>query len=351
MLAGIDLHTGTRVAIATSVPSTQTAVARSTRAGSVRIDHPNVVRTLDCGWSDGEMCVVMERVEGPTLKQALSDHREPSVSEAVAIADALEAGLAALHQQKIIHRDLKPANIILSSSGPVIIDFGLVRRIGEETVTGENKAVGSLAYMAPEQLTQPDRVSTAADLYSLGAVLFEMLTGRPPHDHADEDELARAIVHDEPARPSSLVASVPTDIDERCSRLLSKVAADRARLSCFRCLACGKRLATSCSTCPGCSLAFPPNQSRLMFTQGSAAGQTFLIPMATFVTGRLQIAPEDRSMSRAQMAVTCTGSVSVRDLGGPNPTRLADCPLSFDSFLTPGDRLAVGGTTGIFMTN
>ncbi len=132
VLAGEDLQTSQRVAIRLCVSASGSAAHRMQRAASIDVVHPNVLRTLAGGISNGQPCHVTEYIPGPTLKQHIQERGRLRCSEALWIVAGVLRGLGALHQAGVIHRDIKPANIILGPDGPVIIDLGLARLVGRD---------------------------------------------------------------------------------------------------------------------------------------------------------------------------------------------------------------------------
>jgi serine/threonine-protein kinase len=186
------------------------------------VSHPNVVAVYDAGDEGGKPHLVMELVDGKPLNAFM---REGEVRSRVALLEKAARGVAAAHEKGIVHRDLKPANILVTPAGePKVTDFGLARaarEIGGLTRTGIT--LGTPLYMAPEQVEGGGRgVSARTDVYALGAILYEMLTGRPPHECDDIVELYGRILMREPARPRSVDPRVPVDVETICLKALEK---------------------------------------------------------------------------------------------------------------------------------
>ena len=186
--------------------------------------HPNVVQIYDVGDVDGRPYFTMELVEGGTLAQRLAGTPQEA-RQAGELAATLAGAVQAAHACGIIHRDLKPSNVLLATDGtPKISDFGLARRLGDGAgLTQTGVAVGTPSYMAPEQARgRPDAVGPAVDVYALGAILYELLTGRPPFKGESAAETVHQVIFQEPAPPSLVNPKVPRDLETICLKCLQK---------------------------------------------------------------------------------------------------------------------------------
>ncbi|HEX8521478.1 MAG TPA: tetratricopeptide repeat protein [Tepidisphaeraceae bacterium] len=186
--------------------------------------HPHIVQVYDVGDFEGRPFFTMEFLEGGTLAKRLA-HKPQPINESAAMIAALARAVGAAHAGGIIHRDLKPSNILLTSDGtPRISDFGLARRLQvAEDLTLASARVGTPGYMSPEQFdSKRGEITPVTDIYSLGAILYEMLTGRAPFvsDNVHETEL-QLLTH-EPVPPSKLNPKVPRDLQTICLKCLSK---------------------------------------------------------------------------------------------------------------------------------
>jgi serine/threonine protein kinase len=227
--------TGRRVALKTVHPWIEGSVGALRReALALRcIDHPGVVSILDEGMINGAPFLVMELIEGRSFSTLLANR--PSQPEGVDTATLtllhkVCSTLALLHQQGIVHRDLNPRNIVLREPDvPVLVDFGLVGRFagarGRDVLEVGGVTMGSLAYMAPEQICG-ELIDARADLYALGCVLYQVLTGRLPFVASSSEAMIRAHLRDPPLRPSEF-CPVPARLEQLTLRLLAKRAHDR----------------------------------------------------------------------------------------------------------------------------
>jgi eukaryotic-like serine/threonine-protein kinase len=232
VFAATDLRLGRVVAlkrIPAAVVPDATARARMAREARAlaRVNHPNVVTVFDTVQDDGHPFLVMELVGGDTLRDALDRETRLEPGRAITIASELASGLAAAHAQGIVHRDLTPSNIFLTPSGTVKIgDFGIARMMTEAALTRTGEVFGSPPYVAPEQLTGAT-VDARADLYSVGCVLFEILSGRPPFIGDDPLALSYQHVHAEPVRIDEVVPGIAPELAGLVHRMLAKDPNDR----------------------------------------------------------------------------------------------------------------------------
>jgi WD40 repeat protein len=191
--------------------------------------HPNIVQVHDVGDADGRPYFTMEYLEGGSLAQKLAGTPQPA-HEAAALLATLAEAMHAAHQAGIVHRDLKPANILFTPDGtPKITDFGLARRLeGGAGLTLSGVTLGTPSYMAPEQARGQSRVvGPAVDVYSLGAVLYETLTGRPPFRAESAGETVHQLLTQDPVPPSRLNSKVPRPLETVCLMCLRKEPARR----------------------------------------------------------------------------------------------------------------------------
>jgi tRNA A-37 threonylcarbamoyl transferase component Bud32 len=194
-----------------------------------RLQHPNIVQVFDTGLRDGRPYFSLEYCEGGSLQQRLDGTPMPP-AQAAGLIETLAKAMHFAHQRGIVHRDLKPANVLLTADGtPKITDFGLAKRLGEDQGhTGTQAILGTPTYMAPEQASgRTKQVGPAADIYALGAVLYDMLTGRPPFRGATALDTLQMVQSAEPIPPARLQPGVPGDLQTICLKCLEKDAEKR----------------------------------------------------------------------------------------------------------------------------
>ena len=194
---------------------------------AARLSHPRLVTVFDSGVDETTPFIVMELVAGRTLRQVLDETGMLPAGQAVGIAAAVCEALEVAHAAGLVHRDIKPANIALADGGEVkVLDFGIARADGTDGGTRTQMMLGTAAYLSPEQASGR-QAGPQADLYSLGCVLFEMLTGAPPFSADSAVALAYRQVHDDPGPPSARRPGLPDQLDQITARLLAKDPAAR----------------------------------------------------------------------------------------------------------------------------
>jgi serine/threonine protein kinase len=212
-------------------PKFVTRFQREAKAASA-LQHPNIVQVFDYGQSDGNYFIVMELIEGTDLRRYLRSRGILAVDRAIIIAHDVALGLGAAHRRGIVHRDVKPQNVLVGRDGSIkLTDFGIAsvyKGINDERLTTTGMTLGTVQYYAPEQ-AQGEIVTPAADVYALGIVMYEMLTGRTPFEGDTPVAVAMQHIQDLPMPPSQLNPNIPPVLEEIIMRCLEKVPEMRFR--------------------------------------------------------------------------------------------------------------------------
>ncbi len=197
---------------------------------TANLQHPNLLPLFDSGEVDGLLFYVMPYVEGETLRHRLDREKQLPVDEAVRISVAIANALDYAHKHGVIHRDLKPENILLQEGQPVVADFGIalaVSKAGGNRITQTGLSLGTPSYMSPEQATGDRIIDARSDIYSLGAITYELLTGEPPHVGSTSQAVIARMLTDKPRPIRTTRSSVPEYVEDAVQRALEKLPADR----------------------------------------------------------------------------------------------------------------------------
>ncbi|HWI71056.1 MAG TPA: serine/threonine-protein kinase, partial [Baekduia sp.] len=199
---------------------------RESRAAAA-IDHPNVIPVYSAGEDEGRLYLAMRFVDGEDLRSLVQREGPLSPDRAAAIISQVANALDAAHARGLVHRDIKPANVLLDGDHAYLTDFGLTKRLtGETTMTGSGRWVGTLGYIAPEQI-RGEGVDARADVYALGCLLFYILTGVAPYRRDSDEATLYAHLHDAPPDARALMPDVPAALSEVVERALAKDPDDR----------------------------------------------------------------------------------------------------------------------------
>lgn len=192
-------------------------LARFRREASLasQLRHPRIVGVYNFGELEGRAYYTMPIVEGATLKELLKEEGPLGFERAAKLVEDLARAIDSAHQQRVVHRDLKPANVAIDQGGgPLVLDFGLAKDLGGPDLTRTGEILGTPCYMAPEQAAgETQALDHRVDVYALGAILYEVLTGQVPYGGQTASEVIRKILYDDPAPPRSLRKDLPYELE------------------------------------------------------------------------------------------------------------------------------------------
>src|SRR6058998_2187516 len=197
---------------------------------SARLDHPHILTLIDSGESEGFVWYVLPYVRGESLRNKLTREQQLSIEETVRIATQVASALDYAHRHGVIHRDIKPENILLHEGEAMLADFAIalaVREAGGPRLTESGLSLGTPQYMSPEQATGGRELDARSDVYSLAAVVYEMLAGEPPHSGPTVQAVIAKLLTERPTRIRTVRDTVPEGIDTAVAKALAKVPADR----------------------------------------------------------------------------------------------------------------------------
>ncbi|HKG23216.1 MAG TPA: serine/threonine-protein kinase, partial [Blastocatellia bacterium] len=224
---GVDLMLEREVAIKMLRPelSRQPQLVERFRSEAVtlaKLNHPNIATLHSFFRQSEDFFMVMEYVRGETLDSLISRGGAMALGQALSLfCQALE-GIGQAHLLGIVHRDIKPANMMLTEKGSIkVMDFGIARVLGTSRMTKQGMVVGTIEYMAPEQV-QGLETDARSDIYSLGVLLYEMLTGRVPFSSENEFQVMKAQIEDAPAPPRTFAPHIPLGVERALMRALAK---------------------------------------------------------------------------------------------------------------------------------
>ncbi len=197
---------------------------------TAKLHHPNLLPLFDSGEAGGLLFYTMPFIEGETLRARLARERQLGIDEAVRIAVAVCGALDYAHRHNVIHRDLKPENILMHEGQPLVMDFGIalaVSKAGGARVTQTGLSLGTPQYMSPEQATGDHMLDARSDIYSLAAVLYEMLIGDPPHTGSTVQAVIAKVITEQPSSVRATRPTVPEHVEAAIMTALAKLPADR----------------------------------------------------------------------------------------------------------------------------
>jgi serine/threonine protein kinase len=384
---GRDVRLGRPVAIKVvrgigPTPESRARLAREAKAIS-RLQHPHICTLYDIGTHDDQDYLVLEYLEGETLATRLERGRIP-LAEALSITHQIASALDAAHRQGLVHRDLKPGNIMLvrgSSLNVKLLDFGLAKDVApavrpddattqgmsdvRQPATAQGALLGTFGYMAPEQI-EGQTVDARADLWALGCVIYEMVSGSPPFQGRTPASIMSATLKDEPPPLSSKQPLAPAALDHIVRVCLAKNP--DARFSTAHDVAIALSL-VSHSTTPSAASERPPRRSRLMWIGLATALALVLVGAGSYIVGTrrseppgpswLELAPiDDLNLSTVpavspdgrNIVYVAAGRLWLRTLDRPAATALPGTEWAEFPFWAPdGESIAFGSSTGHLM--
>lgn len=229
-----DVKHHRRVALKVLLPELAAVLGAERFLNEIRVTanlhHPNIVQLYDSGEADGYLYYVMPVVEGESLRDKIDRERQLSVEQAVSITRTVAHALDYAHRREIIHRDIKPDNIMLHEGTPMVADFGIalaVDQAGGDRITATGLSVGTPSYMSPEQASGDREAQPSTDIYALGSVLYEMLTGDPPFTGSNVQAVIAKVIGEKPAKLRTIRDAVPEYVEAAVDKALAKVPADR----------------------------------------------------------------------------------------------------------------------------
>ena len=248
-----------------------------------RLQHPHIVPLFDSGQADGLLYYVMPYVEGETLRERLNREKQLTLDDALQITREATDALSYAHGEDVIHRDIKPENILLSGGHALVSDFGISRAVaiaGGEMLTGSGVAIGTPAYMSPEQGTPPFNVDARSDVYALGCVLYEMLVGEPPFTGPTVQAIIARHATETPPSVRVVRPGVPLSIEQVIEKSLEKSPADR--------FSSATHMQTALATASRKSRATQLLRSRRRWIFGTGAAVVALAVISVFAATQLR---------------------------------------------------------------
>src|SRR5437870_1098428 len=196
---------------------------------AARLNHPHILPLFDSGEVEGLLYYVMPYVEGESLRERLDRQQQLPVDEAIHHARAVASALDYAHRQNVVHRDIKPENVMLNEGEPMVMDFGIAKAVSAaaDTLTQTGTAVGTPAYMSPEQAAGEAELDGRSDVYSLGCMLYEMLAGQPPFTGPTAQAVIAQRFSEPVPRLRALRDTVPEAVEQAVLKALARVPADR----------------------------------------------------------------------------------------------------------------------------
>src|SRR5437764_950178 len=273
---------------------------------TAHLQHPNILPLFDSGeTSNGSLFYVMPFVEGDSLRQRLDREKQLPVDEAIRITTAIAGAVDYAHRHQVVHRDLKPENVLFQEGQPLVSDFGIalaVSHAGGHRITQTGLSLGTPAYMSPEQATGDRAIDGRTDVYSLGAILYEMLTGDPPHTGSTAQAIIARVLTEKPRAVRTVRPAVPVHVESVVERALEKLPADRWETAGAFCDALTGKTTTGLPS----DISAGRSRTRELLAPTSLALATFGLVAATFAVLEWRAAgrAEDATIIRFEVPLT-----------------------------------------------
>jgi hypothetical protein len=281
---------------------------------TAKLDHPHILTLIDSGSADGILFYVLPYVRGESLRAKLTRERQLSLEDALSITRQVASALDYAHTHGVVHRDVKPENVLLHEGEAMLADFGIALAVveaGGNRLTGAGLSLGTPEYMSPEQATGDRALDARSDIYSLAAVLYEMLAGEPPVTGATKQAIIAKLLTERPTRLRVIRPAVPDGVDRAVDKALSKVAADR--------FASAGAFARALETVAPVTVVDPPRRW-LAKTILAALGIAVIGLAAMLVRGKIGDGPHAGITLADRKQLTFTGQVAIPVISGDGKT-------------------------------
>ena len=281
------------------------------------LQHPHILPLFESGEAGGLLWYVMPYVEGETLRARLQRERQLPVADAVRVAREVAEALDYAHRRGVIHRDVKPENILLHEGRALVADFGIalaVRKAGGARITQTGLSLGTPQYMSPEQATAERELDARSDVYSVGCVLYEMLTGEPPHTGPTTQAIIAKIITDKPRPVTELREAVPASLAVAVHTAIAKLPADRFASAAAFAVALARPEAAATVHVPGVARRSP--RLRAWGAAGAGALAIALVALGWLLGRQVGNDPSSRAAPPSRLAIMAPG------LGGSGGTAL-----------------------------
>ncbi|HEU4800978.1 MAG TPA: protein kinase [Gemmatimonadales bacterium] len=316
---------------------------------TAKLQHPHILPLFDSGAAAGLLYYVMPYVEGESLRDRLDREKQLPIADCIRIASEVASALDYAHRHSIIHRDIKPENILLHDGTALVADFGIALAVsqagGSSRLTETGISLGTPSYMSPEQAMGEREITARSDVYSLGAILYEMLLGEPPFTGPTAQAVVARMLSEDPRPPSTVRRSVPPEVDDAVLTALQELPADR--------FGTAAEFARALQGTPSGAnravvrrAAEPPSRQRLIWLAAAAA---ILLPLAFWLGSRFgtadgtpvlgavtpitwdaglevmpSISPDGRNVAYAAGAAPTALRIFVRPIAGGRPVAVTD---------------------------